>query len=211
MIHIVKSFGIVNKAEADIFLELSCFFNDPTDVGNLISGSAFSKSSLNIWKLTVDILLKPGLENCNCNNFIVIFDFQLLKFLQTGVEKSELVWGPLVFQGQIRDHFDLPNLGECYIKTFILNPSMSIIFIPFLNKHLKTATLLGSAPWPFPFWFFFLCHLFQYLLYLPYFLITFKTFHFVGKSPLIPHQLCLIIFLINLMLSLIPVRPMNGS
>ena len=60
----VKGFGIVNKAEVDVFLELSCFFNDPTDVGNLISGySAFSKSSLNIWKFTVHILLKPGLEN----------------------------------------------------------------------------------------------------------------------------------------------------
>ena len=64
MIHIVKDFGIVNKAEIDIFLELSCFFNDPVDVGNLISGSsAFSKTSLNIWKFTVHILLKPGLEN----------------------------------------------------------------------------------------------------------------------------------------------------
>ena len=78
VIHTVKGFGIVNKAEADVFLELSCFFNDPTDVGNLISGSsAFSKSSLNIWKFTVHVLLKPGLENfkhyftsmrdeCNC-------------------------------------------------------------------------------------------------------------------------------------------------
>ena len=75
VIHIVKSFGIVNKTEVDIFLELSCFFNDSTDVGNLISGSAaFSKSSLNI---IVHVLLKPGLENfehdfvsvwveCNC-------------------------------------------------------------------------------------------------------------------------------------------------
>ena len=64
MIHIVKGFGIVNKAERDVFLELSCFFHDPADVGNLISGSsAFSKSSLNIWKFTVHILLKPGLEN----------------------------------------------------------------------------------------------------------------------------------------------------
>ena len=62
--HTVKGFGIVNKAEADVFLELSCFFNDPTDVGNLISGSsAFSKSSLNIWKFSVHILLKPSLEN----------------------------------------------------------------------------------------------------------------------------------------------------
>ena len=60
VIHTVKSFGVVNKAELDVFLELSCFFYDTTDVGNLISGSsAFSKSSLNIWKFTVHILLKP--------------------------------------------------------------------------------------------------------------------------------------------------------
>ena len=76
VIHTVKGFGIVNKAEIDVFLELSCFFDDPSDVGNLISGSdAFSKSSLNIWNFTVHIQLKPGLENfehyftrdeCNC-------------------------------------------------------------------------------------------------------------------------------------------------
>ena len=64
VIHTVKGIGVVNEAVVDVFLELSCFFNDPTDVGNLISGSsAFSKFSLNIWKLTVHILLKPGLEN----------------------------------------------------------------------------------------------------------------------------------------------------
>ena len=65
MIHTVKGFGIVNKAEIDVyFLELSCFFDDPADVGNLISGSsAFSKTSLNIWTFSVHILLKPGLEN----------------------------------------------------------------------------------------------------------------------------------------------------
>ena len=64
VIHTVKGFGIINKAEMDDFLELSCFFSDPADVGNLISGSsAFSKSSLNIWKFTVHVLLKPGLEN----------------------------------------------------------------------------------------------------------------------------------------------------
>jgi len=78
VIHIVKGFGIVKKAEIDVFLELSCFFYDPADVGNLVSGSsAFSKTSFNIWKFTVHILLKPGLENfehyftsvwdeCNC-------------------------------------------------------------------------------------------------------------------------------------------------
>ena len=64
VIHAVKGFGIVNEAEIDVFLELSYFFDDPADVGNLISGSsASSKSSLNIWKFTVHILLKPGLEN----------------------------------------------------------------------------------------------------------------------------------------------------
>ena len=78
VIHTVKGFDIVNKAEIDIFLEVSCFFNDPADVGNLISASsAFSKTNLNIWKFTVHVLLKPSLENfehyftsvrgeCNC-------------------------------------------------------------------------------------------------------------------------------------------------
>ena len=78
MIYIVKGLGVVNKAEADVFLELSCFFDNPMDVGNLISGSAaFSKSNLNIWKFTVYVLLKPAMENfehyfasmwdgCNC-------------------------------------------------------------------------------------------------------------------------------------------------
>ena len=64
VIHTVKDFGIVNKAEIEVFLKLSCFFDDPADVGNLISGSStFSKTSLNIWKFTVHVLLKPGLEN----------------------------------------------------------------------------------------------------------------------------------------------------
>ena len=78
VIHTVKGFGIINKAEVDVFLELSCFFNDPVDVGNLISSSsAISKASLNIWRFMVHVLLKPGLENfehqfasvrdeCNC-------------------------------------------------------------------------------------------------------------------------------------------------
>ena len=64
MFHTVKGFGIVSKAEIDVFLELSGFFNDPVDVGNLISGSsAFSKANLNIWKFMVHVLQKPGLEN----------------------------------------------------------------------------------------------------------------------------------------------------
>ena len=63
MIHTVKGFGVVNKAEVDVFLEFSYFFNDPADVGNLISGSsAFSQSSLNIWTFSVHVLLRPGLQ-----------------------------------------------------------------------------------------------------------------------------------------------------
>ena len=89
-IHIVKGFGIVNKAKIDVFLELSCFFDDLADVSNLISGSsAFSISSLNIWKFTVHVLFKPGLENfehyftsmwdeCNC---VVVWAFFGIAFL----------------------------------------------------------------------------------------------------------------------------------
>ena len=74
VIDTVKGFGVVNKAEINVFLELSCFFDDPTDVGNLISGSsAFSKTSLNIWKFTVHVLLKPGLENFE-NHFTSVWD-----------------------------------------------------------------------------------------------------------------------------------------
>ena len=95
VIHTVKGFGIVNKSEIDIFLELSCFFNDP-DVGNLISGSsAFSKTRLNMWKFSVHVLLKPGLENfehyftsvrveCNC---VVVSAFFGIAFLWDWNEK----------------------------------------------------------------------------------------------------------------------------
>ena len=90
VIHTVKGFGIVNKAEIDVFLELSCFFDDPVDVGNLISGSsAFSKTSLNIWKFTVHVLLKPGLEHfehyfdslCDEYSFVVVKAFFGIAFL----------------------------------------------------------------------------------------------------------------------------------
>ena len=90
LIHTVKGLGVVSETEVDVFLELSCFFDDPVDVGNSISGSsAFSKSNLNIWKFTVHILLKPGLENfeqyfssmwdeCNC---VVVWAFFGIAFL----------------------------------------------------------------------------------------------------------------------------------
>ena len=98
VIHTVKTFGIVNKAEINVFLKLSCFFDDPADVGNLISvSSAFPKTSLNIWKFTVHVLLKPGLENfehyftnmwdgCNC---AVVWAFFGIAFLWDWDDESE--------------------------------------------------------------------------------------------------------------------------
>ena len=79
VIHMVKALGIVNKAEIDVFLELSCFFKDPSHVGNLISGpSAFSKTSLNIWKFTVHVLLKPA--------------WRILNITLLACEMSAIVW-----------------------------------------------------------------------------------------------------------------------
>ena len=79
VIHTVKRFGVVNKAEIDVFLEFSCFFYDPADIGNLIYGSsAFSKTNLNIWKFTVHVLLKPGLE--------------ILSITLLACEMSAIVW-----------------------------------------------------------------------------------------------------------------------
>ena len=98
VIHTIKVFGIVNKAEVDIFLELFCFFDDPVDVGYLISGSSvFSKSSLNIWKFTVHVLLKPHLENFEHyitsmwdeGNCVVVWAFFGIAFLGIG-KKTDL-------------------------------------------------------------------------------------------------------------------------
>ena len=109
VIHTVKGFGIVNKADVDVFLELSSFFDDPADVGNLISGSsAFSKSSLNIWKFLIHVLLKPGLENFEhyfaslsdeCN-FAVVGSFFGIAFLWDWNENwpFPVLWPLLGFQ-----------------------------------------------------------------------------------------------------------------
>ena len=113
VIHRVKGFGLVNKAKVDVFLDLSCFFNDPVDVGNLISGSsALSKSSLNIWKFTVHVLLKPALENfehyfasvwdeCNC---AVVWTFIGIAFFGIGM-KTDL--SSLVATGEFSRFADI--------------------------------------------------------------------------------------------------------
>ena len=119
MIHTVKGFGIVNKSEIDVFLELSFFFDDPADVGNLISGSsAFSKTSLNIWEFTVHISLKLGLENiehyftsvwdeCNC---VVVWAFFGIAFLWDWNENwsFKVLWPLLSF----------PNLLAYWVQHF---------------------------------------------------------------------------------------------
>ena len=104
VIQTVKGFCIVNKAEVDVFLELSCFFHDPTDVGNLISGSsAFSKSSLNIWKFSVHVLLKPRLENfehyftsmwgeCNCAVVWALFGIAFIREKEMATHSTVLAW-----------------------------------------------------------------------------------------------------------------------
>ena len=115
VIHTVKGFGIVNKAEADVFLELSCFFNDSMDVGNLIFGSsAFSKSSLNIWTFTVYILLKPCLESITllvCEmSAIVLFKHSLrLSFFGIGMKTDLFLLWPLLSS---------PNLLAYWVQHF---------------------------------------------------------------------------------------------
>ena len=106
VIHTVKGFGIVNKAEVDAFMELSCLFDDPADVGNLISGSsAFSKSSLNIQKFMVHIQLKPGLENSEhyfagmwveCNHVVVLTFFSIAFLWDWNENWPFPVWWPLL-------------------------------------------------------------------------------------------------------------------
>ena len=119
VIHTVKGFGIVNKAEVDVFLELSCFFDDPVDVGNLISGSsAFSKSSLNFWKFMVHILLKPVLENFehyftsvwDKYNCAVVWAFFGIAFLWDWNEN-----GPFPFLGPF---LSFPNLLAYWVQHF---------------------------------------------------------------------------------------------
>ena len=87
VIHTVEGFGVINKAEIDVFLELSCFFDDPADIDNLISGSsAFSKTSMNIWMFSVHVLLKPGLEN-----FFFFLAWRILSITLLACEMSAIV------------------------------------------------------------------------------------------------------------------------
>ena len=153
VIHSVKDFGIVNKAEIDVFLELSCFFDDPADVGSLISGSsAFSKTSLNIRNFTVHTLLKPGLENfehyftsvwdeCNC---AVVWSFFGITFLWDWNENwpFAVLWPLLSF----------PILLAYWIDYLTVFPTFSLfsMFLKYQNlnwKRIRKYQLLNQVRW----------------------------------------------------------------
>ena len=159
VIHTVKGFSIVNKAEIDVFLKLSCFSYDPTDVGNLISGpSAFSKSSLNIWKFSVHILLKPCLENfehyfasvwveCNC---AVVGTFLALPFFGIGM-KTDL------FQScshcrvfQICWHIQCSTFTASFfriwnISTGIPSPPLALFVVMLPKAHLTSHSRMSDC------------------------------------------------------------------
>ena len=161
VIHTVKDFVIINKAEVDYLLELSCFFDDPSDVGNLISGSsAFSKTSLNIWNFTVHVLLKPGLENsehyftsvwdeCNC---VVVWAFFGIAFLWDWNETD-------LFQScghccvfQICWHIECSTFTASSFRiwnssTGIPSPPLALFVVMLPKAHLTKAGCLGLGEW----------------------------------------------------------------
>jgi len=155
VIHTVKGFGIVNKIERDVFLELSCFFDDPMEVCNLISRScAFSKSSLNIWKFTAHILLKPGLENfehyftnmwdeCNC---AIVWGI-LWHCLSLGLE-WKLTFSSPVAIAEFSKYADILNaaFSQHHLLGFEIAPLA--LFVVMLSKaHLTSHSRMSGFRW----------------------------------------------------------------
>ena len=165
VIHTVKGFGIVNKAEIDVFLELSCFFDDPRDVGNLISGSsAFSKSSLNIRKFTVHILLKPGLENFE-HYFASVWDVQLCGSLSILWHCLSLRMKTDLFQSfghcqvfQIccyieRSTFKASSFRVWNSSTGIPSPPLALFVVMLPKAHLTSLSRMSGSRWVItPWW-----------------------------------------------------------
>ena len=159
VIHTVKGFGIVSKAETDAFLELSCFIDDPADVGNLISGSsAFSKTSLNIWKFTVHILLKPGLENfehyfirvwdeCNC---AVVWAFFGIAFLWDWNENSPFQSCGHCWVFQICWHIECSTFTASSFRiwnssTRIPLPPLALFVVMLSKAHLTSHSRMSGS------------------------------------------------------------------
>ena len=163
VIHTVKGFGLVNKAKIDIFLELPCFFNDPEDVGNVISGSsAFSKTILNIWKFTVHILLKPGLENfehyfaslwdeCNC---VGVWAFFGITFLRDWNENwpFPVLWPLLSFPNLLAYWNEQSTFTASFFKiwnssTGISSPPLALFIVIFPKTHLTSHPRMSGSRW----------------------------------------------------------------
>ena len=161
VIHTVKGFGIVNKAEIDVFLERACFFHDPADVGNLISGSsAFSKTSLNIWKFTVHLLLKPGLENfehyftsmwdeCNC---AVVWAFFGIAFLWDWNENWPYQYCGHCWVFQICWHIECSTLAAASFRiwnssTGIPSPPLAYFILMLPKAHLTSHSRMSGSRW----------------------------------------------------------------
>ena len=161
VIHTDKGFCIVSKAEIDPFLELACFFHDPGDVGNLISGSsAFSKTSLNTWKFTVHVLLKPGLENfehdftsmwdeCNCAVVRTFFGIALLWDWNENWP-FPVLWPLLSFPNLLTywvKHFKASSFKIWNISAVIPSPPLAL-FVEMLPKaHLTFHTRMSDSRW----------------------------------------------------------------
>ena len=162
VIHIVKGFGIVNKAEVDVFLELSCFFDDLSDVCNWTSG-AFSKISLNIWKFTVHILLKPGMENfehyftsvwneCNCVIVWAFFGIHLTN-LDSVLKSRDITLPtkvPIVKTSHVQmwefNHKENWALKNWCLQTVVLKRALDS---PLDCKEIKPVNPKGNQPWMF--------------------------------------------------------------
>ena len=161
MIHTVKGFGIVKKAEIDVFLELSWFFDDPVDVGNLISGSsAFFKTSLNIWKFTVHILLKPDLENfehyftsmwdeCNC---VVVWAFFGIAFLWDWNEYDIFQYCGHCWVFPICWHIECSTFTASSFRvwnssTGIPLPPLALLVVMLPKAHLTPHSRMSSSRW----------------------------------------------------------------
>ena len=163
VIHAVKGFGIVNKAEIDVFLEIRCLFSDPADVGNLISGSfALSKTSLNIWKFMVHVLLKPGLEDfenyftslwneCNC---VVLWTFFGIAFFGDWNENwtFPVLWPCWIFQ--ICWHIECSTFTASSFRIWISStgiptPPLALIIVMLPKAHLTSHSRMSGSRWVF--------------------------------------------------------------
>ena len=156
-----KGFGVVNKEEVDVFLELSCFFDDPMDVGSLISGSsAFSKSSLNFWKFMVHILLKPGLENfkhyfarmwdeCDC---VVLWTFFVIAFLWDWNENWHFQSCGHCWVFQICWHIECSTFTASSFRIWngsagIPSPPLALFVVMFPKAHLTSQYRMSYSRW----------------------------------------------------------------